>query len=251
MLHVLLMEAHWALPRSEIQRFEDDKSGKLKVPLPGTENVPQVERHWYNHHQVYAKYLLNTHSSEAMADAFYNFFIESLDYHQSLTTWKTVRVFDTLRHEMATSAIKSMFGTRILDLSPDLLEAYFDFDEVAGKLVYGLPRFIDPKPSRIRNRLLGMTTAYIESAWQHFDVEGPDADSTWDPHFGSRFSREIAKWVRSSRFSDRVASGHAMATLFGYVCSACHTSSRSSSSLITSPSPPVLMATPYQSQHGR
>lgn len=214
MFHVLLMDTHWGMPRDEIKKFENDKSGRQRVPLPGTEATSPRQRHWFNHHQIYAEYLSSAKYTGVLADIFLRFFSEKLD-QQSASEWTTVQIYSLLRTDMAESAIKSMFGSRILELNPDLVKCYWQFDEVAGVLVWGLPKFLKPKPRHIRERLHDMVHKQVEDAWENFDWNGPEAQSDWDPYWGSRFAREIARWLRESGFSNRTCSGHTTATLFG------------------------------------
>ncbi|KAI1735299.1 cytochrome P450 [Xylaria scruposa] len=214
MFQVLLMDKHWGIAAHEIKKFESDLSGRKRIPLPGAENIPPDQRHWYNHHEIYAKFLSSAKYTEILADKFFSIFSMRLDRYQ-LLEWTTVSIFDLLKTDMAESAIESLFGSKILSLNPDLIKSYWEFDEVAGPLVFGPPRFIKPGPWRIRERLHSMVHRHVESAWQHFNWDGPEADSDWDPHWGSRFSREIAKWLRGAGFEDRTISGHTTATLFG------------------------------------
>lgn len=214
LFQLLLMDTHWGMPKNEIKMFRDDKSGRQKVPLPGTENTDPRQRHWYNHQQLYSEYLSSAKYTSILANTFFDFFSERLD-RQSSTGWTTVTLYELLKTDMVESAVKSMFGTRILELCPDLVRCYWEFDEVAGILFWGPPKLIMPSPWRIRERLHSMVHKHVEEAWEKFDWNGPDADSDWDPYWGSRFSREIAKWLRDSGFSDRAASGHTTATLFG------------------------------------
>lgn len=216
MLHLRLMDAHWGMTKEEIKMFEDDKSGRKKTPLSGTESTPPKYRYWYNHHKLYADYLSSPKYTEALAGKFYETFSRRL-IKQPLNEWKSVRLFQFLKRDMASSAIESLFGSDILDLNPDLIRCYWEFDEVASVLLWGLPKFVRPGPWRIRQRLHDMALRHLESAWKNFNWSDPEADSDWEPHFGSRFSRETAKWFRESGFSDRTASGHTTAILFGYV----------------------------------
>jgi hypothetical protein len=214
MFHLLLMDTHWGAPRNDIKMFENDKSGRQKAPLPGTEDIDPRQRHWYNHHQIYAEYLSSVKYTSIIANTFFDFFSERLD-QQSSADWTTLSLFNYLKTAMVESAVKSMFGVRLLELNPDLAKCYWEFDDVAGILVWGLPRLIKPEPWKIRERLHSMVHKQVEEAWEKFDWNGPDAASDWDPYWGSRFNREIAKWLRDSGFSDRTASGHTTATLFG------------------------------------
>ncbi|KAI1656394.1 putative cytochrome P450 [Daldinia decipiens] len=214
MFQLRLMDSHWGMPIKEIKMFADDKSGRKKVPLPGTERIPLGRRHWYNHHTLYAQYLSSPKYTEAIANTFCHAFLRHLD-NQPDEKWTSVRLFQFLKNDMAESAIESLFGSQILHLNPDLIKCYWEFDEVAGELVWGLPKFIRRKPWKIREQLHHMALRHIESAWNNFNWNGPECESDWEPHFGSRFSRETAKWFREAGFSDRTASGHTTAIMFG------------------------------------
>ncbi|KAI0972959.1 cytochrome P450 [Xylaria arbuscula] len=95
---------------------------------------------------------------------------------------EVVNLFSILKTRMTESATLSFFGTRILELNPGFVECYWDFDPFGGKL-------------------------------KNSDPDASDAD--WDPHWGSRLSRETAKWLRDGGFSDKALAGHVLGTLFG------------------------------------
>ncbi|KAF2647656.1 cytochrome P450 [Lophiostoma macrostomum CBS 122681] len=214
MFHTLLMDKHWNMSKNEIKLFENDTSGRRKTPTLGMEHIPTERRHWYNHHLLYAEFLSSAKYTQCLADTFLRLFSERLRAESS-HLWTTVSLHEFMKLNMTEAAIKSMFGSKILELNPDLIRTYWEFDEVAGILVWGLPRFLSPHPYAIRDRLHSMTSQMTDYAWQNFDWNGPDVSADWDPYFGSRFSREVARWFRNAGFSDRTASGHTMATLFG------------------------------------
>ncbi|KAJ5462939.1 hypothetical protein N7475_007883, partial [Penicillium sp. IBT 31633x] len=213
-LQLMLMERHWGMSKEEIAKFANDQSGRLKTPAPGTESTPAEKRFWRGHDHLYAEYLSNRTYADALADSFYRLFSERLD-QQSTTEWGTVNLFEMLKTSMAESAIISLFGSQIIDLNPGFIDCYWEFDEIAGTLVWGLPKFLQRRSVAIKDRLHTMTGKHIDSAWKHFDWNGPDAESKWEPHFGSRLSRETAKWLSEGGFSNQAAAGHTLASLFG------------------------------------
>ncbi|KAH6701359.1 cytochrome P450 [Leptodontidium sp. MPI-SDFR-AT-0119] len=213
-LQLTLMDKHWGMTKEEIHKFASDRSGRLKTPAPGTENTREDQRYWLGHDHVYAEYLTNRTYSDALAQSFQKLFSQRLD-RQTTAEWTTVGLFGLLKTAMAESAIISLFGSQIIDLNPGFLECYWEFDDVAGTLVWGLPNFMQRSSVRIKDRLHKMTRNHIDSAWENFDWDGADADSAWEPHFGSRLSRETAKWLREGGFSDQAAAGHTLASLFG------------------------------------
>lgn len=213
-LQLTLMDRHWGMSKGEIRKFANDKSGRLQAPAPGTEDTPEDQRYWLGHSRLYSNYLTNRKYSDGLADSFYRLFSERLD-RQSSTEWTTIRLIELIRTEMAESAVISLFGSRIIDLNPGFIENYWAFDEVAGTIVFGPPRWLRRRPFEIRERFRRMNKRYIDSAWEKFDWNGPDVDSMWDPHFGSRLARESAKWLREAGFSNDAAAGHTLASLFG------------------------------------
>lgn len=214
-LQLLLMDAHWGLSPSEISKFAGDNTGRGKAPLPGVEARPEQERYWLGHDRLYAEYLSTRRYSDALADSFYKLFCERLDA-SATPEWSTVHLFSLLKTSMAEAAIVSLFGSRILELNPGFVDAYWEFDDIAGTLVWGLPRFLQRRSVAIKDRLHAMTRRHIDSAWEHFRWGGSEEEEIeWEPHFGSRLSRETARWLRRGGFSNHAAAGHTLASLFG------------------------------------
>ncbi|RYP60258.1 hypothetical protein DL769_008192 [Monosporascus sp. CRB-8-3] len=213
-LQLILMDKHWGLTKEEIGKFANDKSGRLKTPAPGTEDTPRNQRYWRGHDHLYAEYLTHRKYSDSLAASFYRLFSQRLD-EQPANQWTTVTLFALLKTTMAEAAVISLFGSTIIEQNPGFIEAYWDFDHIAGTLVWGLPKWMRPGPVRKHERLHRMTRKHIDSAWENFNWGGPEAESDWDPHFGSRLSRETAKWLREGGFSNQAAAGHTLASLFG------------------------------------
>jgi hypothetical protein len=70
--------------------------------------------------------------AEALAESFYTLFTVDLDTQPQERT--TVRLFETLKTVMGESETKSFFGIWILELNPDLMKCYWEFDPYGGKL---------------------------------------------------------------------------------------------------------------------
>lgn len=215
-LQLVIMEGHWQLSKDEINKFRNDKSGRSKIPAPGTEDTPQDQRYWHGHDSLFAQYLSTRKYPDALAALFLQRFSERVDKVAG-KEWVTIRIFDLLKDTMTESAIITLFGSQLVELNPGIVDLYWEFDKVAGPLAWGPPKFLQRRPVRIRNKLHDMMKRYIDSAWEHFDWSGPTADATWEPHFGSRLARETAKWLRQNGFSNDAAAGHTLAFLFGSV----------------------------------
>ncbi|KAI1178072.1 cytochrome P450 [Nemania sp. FL0916] len=214
-LQLLLMDKHWGMTQAEINKFASDKSGRGNVPTPEAACTPDSERYWLGHDQLYTKYLSSRKYSDALANLFYELFVGSLDRQFPLNKWTTVELSTLLKSTMAESAVTSLFGSRIIELNPGFVERYWEFDAIAGRLGWGLPKFLQQRSIAIKDRLHEMTQKHIDLAWNHFDWTANSEDLTWEPHFGSRLSRETARWLKDRGFSNRAAAGHTLATLFG------------------------------------
>ena len=130
------MDAHWGLSPSELARFAGGHTGRGKAPLPWIPDRPEQERYWLGHDRLYAEYLSTRRYSDALANSFYQLFSERLDASLKPNgEWSTTHLFSLLKTAMAEAAIVSLFGSQILDLNPGFVDAYWDFDEIAGTCV--------------------------------------------------------------------------------------------------------------------
>ncbi|ETS76480.1 hypothetical protein PFICI_11867 [Pestalotiopsis fici W106-1] len=216
-IHFLLMSMQWGMSATELSKFKKDRSGRLPKPIPGSGPVTEDQRYWRSHSRLYTDFLSDPRYSEALGSDFLRRFTAQLDQWQEDTAseWTTARLLGTLKTQMSRCAAETLFGTRLFDLNPGFTECYWQYDEVAGKLLLGLPSFLMPEAARAKRRLHAMVRRHIDSAWASQSAGDVDAECLWEPHFGSRLSRESAMWMRAQGFSDHAAAGHTLASLFG------------------------------------
>ncbi|KAK8855242.1 25-hydroxycholesterol 7-alpha-hydroxylase [Apiospora arundinis] len=171
------------------------KSGRSKIPKSGYENVPYHERYWALHHDIYEKYLTSKEFSDASANKYFEVFSERLDTKFPVGGgWTTLSLSDMFRVDMAHCAITTLMGEKILELNPGFIDKYWALERYLAEFLVGLPKWLNPRPYRVRDEMTVMTLRWARSAWENFDWDGPDADTAWDPHFGSRVMREISRW---------------------------------------------------------
>ena len=96
-----------------------------------------------------------------------------------------------LQPVMLRASLSAMFGTRLLDASPEFIQDFFEFDRTAQSLFFGLPRLLNPIPYRTRD----LAITGLEK-WHRYLAEeargkiaNPDNELAWDPYFGSRYNR--------------------------------------------------------------
>ena len=210
-----VMEHVWAATEDELSKFRQDKSGRMAKPLPGTEDTPKDKRYWASQHHLFSEFFLRSEATNRLGESYYGFFLQKIE-KIPVGEWTIDTVMRFMMSDMSESAVVTIFGTKILELNPGFMEAMWDFMTTIAELPFGLPRWINPQPWRRRDRFHAMTQKYLEAAWANFDWQGPDADADWEPHFGSRAARELAKWMKNT-LSPETSGGNVAAIVFGSV----------------------------------
>jgi hypothetical protein len=209
---LLINERIQGITATDLAKWAADHSGRLKVPIRGTENTPEDKRYWASLHNLFHEYLTRSSATNALAESYYRIFGEKLG-EMPLMEWTTVSVFAWLKDAMAESATISFCGKRILEVNPTLVRMMWDFDKIALQLVWGLPKWINPWPITLRQRWNGMGMKYLNTAFEEFDWNGPNSNADWEPVFGSRFSREYAKWGKKCGFELESRAGQHMTSI--------------------------------------
>ncbi|KAF4624102.1 hypothetical protein G7Y89_g14069 [Cudoniella acicularis] len=202
----------YRMSKGDVRKFAQDKSGRGRLPAPGTEHVPLEQRYWYGYEHVHSEYLSRTQHLRPMAEWFRKRMSRTLDEGFAVGEWRTVSLIDFCKRQVAERSVESLFGPRIFELNPGLLDAFWEFDSNIFLLTLAIPRWLSPGPYRVQDRYYAMMSKYLDAAWENFDWNGPEADADWEPNFGARACREVVKWLRDSGFHSQVAVG-AMAML--------------------------------------
>ncbi|OHE97164.1 hypothetical protein CORC01_07605 [Colletotrichum orchidophilum] len=211
---LLVMKNLQGSAEEDVAKFANDKSGRLKIPAQGYENMPQEKRYWYNLHHITIENLSRSEPCALLAETYTKFLGDALE-KQPLGQWATVRLFDLLRKDMCESAIKSLCGPKLLEMFPDYVDQFWRFESVAFQVVYGLPKWINRKPVEERDKLNGMTQKYLEAAFSTLDWDGPGTESAWEPVFGSIYMRKISKWLHDAGMAMETKAGFHMIAIFG------------------------------------
>lgn len=201
----------YKMPKKDLQRFANDNLGRGRIPAPGYESTPKDQRYWSAYEHVHTEYLARTTHLKPIIEVFRGLFSETLDKFP-VGESKTVRVIDFCRREVAECAMRTLLGPTIFNLNPGFLDAFWEFDDNVFMLTLGFPKCLNPRPYKVHHQYLSMIEKYVDSARSNFDWDGPSAESLWEPHFGARVCREIAKWLNDSGFADVSIAG-ALATL--------------------------------------
>lgn len=187
----------------EVRRWENDRSGVTKVPIPGTEDTPTQNRLWYTYEHIYMEYIGKPQFLKPLVSQFGQDLVRALERYPT-DKWTTVSAQRLCRDQVGESAINTMFGPYLLESNPDFLERFWAFDEQVFKLVLGLPRWMDPGPSKAHDRYVFAIEKWMNNASAGFDWHGGEAKADWEPRFGGRAVRELYKWMKETEWRGEV-----------------------------------------------
>lgn len=203
----------YKMNRGEIKRWEDDKSGVAKSPIPGTEGMPTRQRLWYTYEHIYTEYLGRPQYTKPLVDAFRRNLGQTLERYP-VGEWAEVNVEEFCRRQVAESAVEALFGPELIKLSPDFMDRFWSFDSQVFKLVLGLPKWMNTAPFQTHDRYLAAIQKWLDAAETGFDWNSPEATAEWEPRFGGRAPRELVKWMRETGWRSEVIAATAGALVF-------------------------------------
>ncbi|KAK5654464.1 hypothetical protein OQA88_7092 [Cercophora sp. LCS_1] len=198
----------WGATPSDMAKFTNDKSGRAKQPLPGTEDTK--DRYWLGMHNTIHDHLAATHKTNFLGELYQKFFIKRLEGRfPKVGKVKEVGVHEIVVEDMAWAATATLGGTRILEKHPEVVRMTFDFDAVISRLVWGLPKWMDRGAQRTRDALLQICQDHYCGLDLHAG-EG-EGDKDWDEAFGSSFAKEFVRWGKEDgQLTDRMIGGGVM-----------------------------------------
>lgn len=189
---------------TDVAKFSKDVSGGSSLPRNESAGVPPPERRiWYAMHRAYDENMLGSGPVMAFATSFQAFFSQHLAKFPACEWVEDVRIFDFFKQNMTVAATQAVLGPRMIDVNPGFVEAFWQYEKAVEPLAFGLPSWLHRRGVRARNRLRAMCLKWYEIADQEFDWEnlGPHHDADWEPIFGSRISKGLARWGKSFEFS--------------------------------------------------
>lgn len=111
---------------------------------------------------------------------------------------------------MAAATTRSMLGHRIIDRYPDVLDAFWDWEQYSDMLVFGIAEWFHWRAVAARDRFCDMCFVWYESACREYDSKRGQRDAQveeWESILGSRMSRGHVRWMKDFDFSDRTIGG--------------------------------------------
>lgn len=212
---IIVVQNLWGATQPDVDRFVNDTTGRNPEKATGTESFPEERRIWAPLHKNMHDNLARIPETNLLASLYQKNFLERLDRLQS---GSVIRIEQFLKEDMARAALTTLAGSRIFEISPNILDLMWDFDVIAASLAWGLPKWLNSKAVNCRDRFHEAVQRYLETSIKALDWDGPEAQSDWEPNFGSRFSRTMVRIMIEKGFDMRsMAGGFSNTIVYGYV----------------------------------
>lgn len=178
-----VMENSMAMKRSEIKKFYglEEATGHVKDRDPR-----------FATNELQYDYLLRTDRVNELTEMFTRKLEEELVEDKRLSDGKELEIglVTWLRDHMFKASTYTFFGKRILEVYPELMEDFWDFDKVMLSLFFGLPKFIIPEHFKTRDRTISGMQRWQEVVWEECKGQPLDPDDArWEPIYGCRLNR--------------------------------------------------------------
>jgi hypothetical protein len=200
--------------KKDVNKFAADKSGRLSKPAPGWEDIAPDQRLWAVMHDINHTRLMRIEPSVLLAEVYERFFNATLE-GQPRGEWAETTLHDFLRSNMGRSACITMCGERCLEIEPKYLDKFWEFDSIAFQVVWGMPKWLNPKPTQVRDEYNRMSQHILKECLLSYDWEGPAAQAEWEPILGSRYVRSLMKAGHDRGFSLQSLGGMFGGAIFG------------------------------------
>jgi hypothetical protein len=166
------------------------------------------------------EFLLNQSAVNALTRKFMEYFCRSLneaDLDLDIDIdreWKTIDLLAWMKKIMFDASVVAVFGTKILDMNPDLAEQFWKYESGFLPRFYGVPRFVKPSAYACMDELLDRTQSWVEYVLAEHGGSPPD-EPDWEPLLGSKVVRARHRFYAREGLSTRGRAAFDLGFLFG------------------------------------
>ena len=132
-----------------------------------------------------------------------------------------VNIVGWLRDHMFKASTHALYGSRLLEIYPQLVKDIWAVDEAMVPLLSGLPTFMMPRHYAARDRGIAGMLRWHQAAWKEAEgkpVEPNDMD--WEPIYGSRFNRARQRFYMHRGITMQTKAAADLGILFGLASNA-------------------------------
>lgn len=193
------------MPSKWLHLYANDDSGPFPKPLAKS-NVPAELRIHYKLHAGLEKALIGPGFAPILG-RYRKCLLEQMygmEMHE--TEWTTVADFRKfVHHTVGLSFIKAVFGPSLIKINPTFIDDLFEFDHLIPWLGRGMPKFLKPRPYRVRERLHESFKRWYRYARDNFEDSCVSEDGDGDPFWGSAWMRQRQEALAFTQDDDVLA----------------------------------------------
>ena len=197
---LLALENLFGTPSNVIPFYAADNSGVNSTPVPWSRVKPE-HRITYLQTRAAHKHLSGPGLAQ-MTELYLNVLKQRFQSNQIGCEWVDhPDLYSFLQGEVFRAAVEAMCGQHLLAQSPTFVDDFWEFVDSVPTLIKGFPRWLSPRPYRVRGRLLDAIKKWHSLAHEKSDCTKIGADDPeWDPYFGSKLMRARQEYSRSMPF---------------------------------------------------
>jgi len=160
------------------------------------------------------EYLLSQAAVNALTGKFTECFNASLQAAEVDREWTTVDLLSWLKIKMFNSSTTAVFGIKILEMNPDLVEQYWHYDAGFLPRFYGLPKWLKPEAYSGMEEMMTRTEKWVKHILEQCG-QSPPEEPEWEPKFGAKIVRARHRFYEREGITLRGKAAFDMGLLFG------------------------------------
>lgn len=177
-------------PEADDAIYLQDDSGLQVKPRPNATVRPDRRVVYEEHLIIHTQ--LNGQGMNVFLEKTLEFLVDSLQRkRQECSSWiELPDLTEFVRDEMFEATLRALAGNRIFEVTPTLLDDFWEFDRGMPDLFKGLPKWMAPKAHAARTRMAAIIKNFHLDATTaaRYDeyIAHPERIPDWDPVLGHR-----------------------------------------------------------------
>jgi hypothetical protein len=204
--------------RALLSFYKADDSGMAAKPRPGSK-VKQEDRVFFFQIRTAHTHLSGLHL-HAINDRFMATLERDLDTLNVGQEWvEYPDLYKFLQCIVTPCSIETIYGTKLLELNPDFVNNFWEFESNAPRFLHAFPRRFMTRAYEVREKLIEAFEKTHLYANEHSDCSRIGAEEPeWEPNFGSKLLRSRQYGMLAMKPMDaRARATEDLGLMFGYV----------------------------------
>ncbi|KAI2780488.1 cytochrome P450 [Daldinia loculata] len=178
-------------PARAVAFYAADNSGIAAAPRKGS-NVEHHNRIDFHESHTVQEFLSGQHLTH-IADRYLTTLQRNLSssFTSHADDWMEYPdLYQFIQIQATRASIETIMGSKILEINPNIIDDFWEFDNNVPQFLKGLPRWMIPAPFKARDRVHDSIKKWHAYAHAHSDCSQIRTnDPEWEPFFGTKMIR--------------------------------------------------------------